>query len=51
MFYIAISQINQRVAYQQHKLRVRICSMKIDRMWFYQNNICYNIYDKITRLG
>ena len=23
----------------------------IDRMWFYQNNICYKIYDKITRLG
>ena len=23
----------------------------IDRMWFYQNNICYKIYDKITKLG
>lgn len=20
----------------------------IDRMWFYQNDICYKIYDKIT---
>ena len=23
----------------------------IDKMWFYQNNICYKIYDKITKLG
>lgn len=22
----------------------------IDRMWFYQNKICYKIYDKITKL-
>ena len=23
----------------------------IDRMWFYQNNICYKIYEKTTKLG